>query len=436
MSSVPVTTDRLYHDLKNERLRARKQLTKIERHVDFQNIVGSVFAGQDYNYKLQPNGNFMIIAEAGMSICGKWNGVGWNIYLTVGFGSKIVTDYDVEIEISAAAFADYVPLFNSMIAKLHKLYAAYYESSKANKSSKLLEMMVRETLSQLNISKILIEPTKDKKSLLRLGRPITGNLLLYTTIDFDNYEERCHEFKQALEQIPSQANDNILTSIYYKEKGERWSLSGLEKVQYPVLKPGEEIKMHYNYSALKPNNEYEGDIPDVLTRLGYRFTVSPEGTLQILINRMYLYRHELDTWFSDSNDYRSSIHVNIPDDEFKQLIKYIALASYKRGYFPAPYWDVNSRGGTLFYDCVKPILEACLPNEYYTPAERSFYTHNPWIKLGYDESMKNGFKWNYNDPNWLSILFYVIHNYEFIKNLPQSLERPEYPNVKTIIRQN
>lgn len=436
MSSVPVTRDRLYDDLNTERLRVRKQLKKIKRHVDFQSIVGSVFTDQGYNYELQPTGDFMIIAEAGMSICGKWNGVSWDLYLNVRFGSNNVSDYDIEVEISAASFADYIPLFDSIIAKLRKLYAAYYDSSKANKSSKLLEMMVIDTLSKLNISKVILEPTKEKNSLLRLGRLITGNLLLYTTINFDNYEERCLEFKQALEQIPPQAKDNVLSSIYYKEKGERWTLSGLKKVNRPVLNPGEDLKIHYNRGALNPNDEYEGVIPTELTKLGYRFTVSPEGTLRILIDGTYLLRNGLDTWFAQSDDYRSSAHISMSDDEFKQLINYIALASVRKGYYPGFYWDQNDRRGTYFYNCIEPILEACLPNEYFTPAERSFYRNNPWIKLGYDESMKNGFKWNYLESDWLSVLLYVINNYEFVKDLPQSLVRPEYPNVKTIIRQN
>ncbi len=435
MSSVPVTTERLYHDLNNERLRVRKQLTKIERHVDFQNIVGSVFADQGYNYELRTNGNFMIIAEAGMSICGKWNGVGWNIYLTVGFGSKIVTDYDVEIEISAAAFADYVPLFNSMIAKLHKLYAAYYESSKANKSSELLLYLVKETLSTLQLKNIKLAYSKEKKGLLQLYKHIVGNLYLSTILDFDNYESRCQEFKMATESVSSLANDEILGAILFRAKGERWQLNEGNSVERHVFDPNIIPKICYDNSGMPQFTEkrLDSDISEVLTNLGYSFT----GSYRIkLCKGAYLCRKEMKTWFEHTDINRTSA-MDISDEDFKLLLYCIALAIAKQGNFPYVNWDDSGRHGTKFQAFINSILSACLPSQYYIPAfSGSYWKPDPYIKLGDDARMQTGFKWDFSKQNWLSILFYVIKNYDYVKNLPQSLERPEYPNVKTFIRQN
>lgn len=434
MSANKITYWTLREDLNTERLRAKKQLAKLERNIDFQKVVGEVFDAQGYVYTIDPNGNFIITGEVGMTIIGKWNGICWDLLMNTRHSGEDSGNYKLGLQLSPAAFDDYVPLFDSMLAKLKKLYNKYEASAKAHKSGQLLKLLLPDALKQSELTDIVIIPDSKKKDLLQLGKHITGNLYLTTTIDFSNYKERCNELKLALDNLPSIVEDTNQNTIYYRSKGTRWSESKRQKIEHPILGNGEELKMRYDtdYEPKHVKLDYDPEIVECLKKLGYRYLVSSNDELRILISSgTYLSRLEQKCWFSGSN--RRSLSLEISKEYFLQLLHYIALASIEKGRFWI-YFNTDFGQRTTFYDCIAPILKVCLPGDSFIPVQ-DYYPHNYCIKIICDSDAKNGFKWRTDNKTWLNTLFYVINNYEAIKTLPLTLEKAENPNVKIYIKQ-
>ena len=88
MSEEKVTSETLIKDLSRERTQFQKLLSKVERNIDFQKIVGDVLDAQGYNYELEFNGNFQILSDHGMKIIGKWNGIGWDLFIQTSYSGR------------------------------------------------------------------------------------------------------------------------------------------------------------------------------------------------------------------------------------------------------------------------------------------------------------------------------------------------------------
>lgn len=433
MSAEKITYWTLREDLNTERLRAKKQLAKLDRNIDFQKIVGDVFDSQGYVYTIDSNGNFIIEGEVGMRIIGKWNGICWDLLMNSSHSGENSGNYELGLQLSPAGFGDYAPLFNSMLAKLKKLYNKYEASAKAHKSGRLLRLLLPDVLKQLELTDMVLIPDSKKKGLLQLGKHITGNLYLTTTIDFSNYKERCNELKQALDNLPAIVEDTNQNTIFYRAKGTRWSESKRKEIEHPMLGDGEGLKMRYDtdYAPKHFNSDYDPEIIEYLKKLGYRFLISIKGELRILISSgTYLNRFEKKCWFSGRN--RRSSSLDISKEYFLQLLHCIALASIEEGRYWIYFNDYGQK--TTFYDCITPILKVCLPGESFIPVQ-DYYPYNYCIKIICDSDAKSGFKWRTDNKTWLNTLFYVKNNFEAIKNLPQTLEKSEYPNVKIHIKQ-
>lgn len=374
MSAEKITYRTLREDLNTERLRAKKQLAKLERNIDFQKVVGEVFDAQGYVYTIDPNGNFIITGEVGMTIIGKWNGICWDLLMNTSHSGEGSGNYKLGLQLSPAGFGDYVPLFDSMLAKLKKLYNKYEVSAKAHKSGQLLKLLLPDAIKQSKLTDIVIIPDSKKKGLLQLGKHITGNLYLTTTIDFSNYNERCSELKQALDNLPAIVKDTNQNTIFYRAKGTRWSESKQTKIEHPMLGDGEELKMRYDtdYKPKHFKTDYDPEIIEDLKKHGYRFLISSKGELRILISAgTYLNRVEQKCWFSGSD--RRSSSLDISKEYFLQLLHYIALASIEKGRYRIYFHDYGKK--TTFYDCVSPILKVCLSGESFIPVQ-DYYPYN------------------------------------------------------------
>ena len=98
MSAEKVTSETLVKDLTREKTQFHKLLSKVERNIDFQKIVGDVLDGQGYNYELEFNGNFQILSDHRMKIIGKWNGIGWDLCIQTSYGGRSSGDFDMKIQ--------------------------------------------------------------------------------------------------------------------------------------------------------------------------------------------------------------------------------------------------------------------------------------------------------------------------------------------------
>ncbi len=172
--------------------------------------------------------------------------------------------------------------------------------------------------------------------------------------------------------------------------------------------------------------EYDPNIIACLDKLGFKYSVTPKSKkLKIsLSDKISLFRKGFNSWFkNESYIYSPTKAVELSTSEFISLLRIIAKTSMVEGKYPYVHIGREEE----FIAGLKPILKYCIPGNCYA-------LDYPWINIYFDKNAKDGFRWSRNRANWLSIFFYVIQNYEFIKGILHSLEQMEFPNVKIIIK--
>lgn len=433
MSSVAVDLKRIENDLHSLMSIAGNEVSTLRRHIDFQEIVGSVLDKQRYTYTLKSGGDFSILAAPGMSICGKWDGLSWSVSVNISYGNLSANtsykdskyNYYKTVKLCPASFHEYVPIFDSLIETLRKYYAEYEATTKSNKSSQLLKQLVRPVLRKLNITEAILEPNDNDDGLLQFKRKICSNFYLSTTLDYDNYESRCEDMRMAMKNLPSVINDDFLKYIHFEKN---WYKFNFESVKRPQPNSGDEIRMCYKTQYKKPDSQprCDADIVACLDKLGFMYYETPKtNILKIRINEgVQLCRKDTMSWFSRySNEQTKEIELSAPN--FIRLLHYIASASVNEGEYP--YFYINYHQKDDFFVGLQPLLKYCLPSDYYG-------LEYPWINIYFDENGKEGFKFSRNRSNWFEVLVYVIENYGLIKNLPHILTETNSPNVKLIIK--
>lgn len=439
MSAVAIDGNRIEQDLKKIMSSSVKKTDDLKRNIDFKGIAGDFFKEKNYSYTLNENGDFTIIASPGMSIIGKWEKVIWSVKVNISF-DNINKDSDASISMSPASFHEYEPVFDYMLSFLKELYNTYTETTKANRSSKLLGQIVSQHLRKIKLSEASLTPHDGENGLIKLTRRIAGNLYLSTILDFENYESRCQELMKALTILPPLANEPFIKFIFYKKKTDTdWiGYHGL-KIAEPFV-TDEKLKMKYineieskRSSLMKSGSkgEIDQEIIDFLTELNFIYAIN-DNNLQIVYSRHWssilcLSYQDSKIWLSENNKILSK-EYEITIEELKELLKSIALASMKDGYFKNEVCiDFNYPRNNYLYEILGDIYKYRFPAIYY-----NFLI--PWIEVFNDKEGITGFRWSGNRSNWWSISLKVFDNYETIRDIPYLWSKEAYPNISVIIK--
>ena len=414
MGDIVLTTEYIESDVEKLLKSAESEFIKIKTQIEFKHIIEAALAKSGYSFSVDDNGNFRIAAAPGMYVGGIWDSGRWAMNLSVSYGN-IHVDKTTSKYMYPATFAKYLPVLDSVISSLKEKYAEYEAKTKAKKSSELLQSLVRRELRQLHITDTQLEPSDMGNGLLKLQKRIAPKKYLTTTLDFDNYKERCLELKSSLEQLSSTAQNDIPKSITYINEQHGEAIDVIPRKS----QPGEEIKMFYTYAPQVKIGNYNPELCDpeivkALSDLGFVFVIR-SNEFHIRINRyMSLYRNGTQTWFADTRakDIKQvSDKQDIPKDIFISLIAYMARASMAlHGYDEEPVWNWNE-SFEHFVTYLRPIFKTCLPSGCFVIED--YYV---WIKVFFLKSSKIGVKWSRNRSSWLEDLFYVIENFDYLKN--------------------
>lgn len=465
MGAVEITYEDIKKDLEKLGFKAKEMLMELDnREIDFQKIVGDIFSQKGYSFTLNQAGDFNILVADGIKIIGEWTGKIWKVYLEVNHGdlkvsTKPYSMYDYVMKISPAAFEAYIPLFDYLISSLEKLSIKYQNNAKAHKSSELLTMLVTPLIEELKLTG-KIEPTNKKGGLLRLQRPLSGNLALTSLLDFDNYENKCHEMKKAEKLIPPIAETEFIKSIYYRSS--RWKVSTdrfIEVKPNPYLNDND-IKMAYDESKCTSHGnlfnhkdeeiDYDKDIIDCLNKYCFKYFIDDRNNLAILMNsenwiviknnKLYIVHHyTFRNYVFDEISYyharNANPELNISKESLLILLKYIASASManktsevkpgKYGFYD-PNWDVRKGAFPLLFAL---LIEFCLPKGYFYLTEGA----NGDTRVFLDKEGKRGFLWKSDDENWIEIFLNVVKEFDNIFELPHCWDNIKLKGVKVTI---
>ena len=465
MGAVAITSQDVRKDLETLCFKAKEMIKKLDdREIDFQKIIGDIFSQKGYSYTLKKDGDFNILVADGIKISGIWTGKIWKVYLEVNHGDIEVTTNlfymeNLAMNISPAAFEEYIPVFDYLISSLEKLSIKYQKNTKDNKSSQLLSMLVTQLIEELKLT-AEIEPTNKKGGLLKLQRQLSGNLALTSLLDFDNYENRCQEMQKAEKLIPPIAETEFIKSIYYRSP--RWKVSPEDFIEVkpnPYLND-DNIKMVYNKSAYEGHGElfnhegkifdYDKDIIECLNKYGFKYFIDSRDNLAILMNskfwivvknnKIYTIRHysQRDYVYDDVEYYHArngNPRLNITKESLFTLLKYIASASmanknsemdYKKYVGDELYWYSKKGAFPIIFN---QLLEFCLPKGYFYFTEGS----NGDTRVFLDKEGERGLLWKSEDENWIEIFLYVVREFDKIFELPHCWDNMKLNGVKLTI---
>ncbi len=413
MGDIVLTIEHVEADLKQLIKTANAELSKITCNTYAINRLDEALSSGNYNYTKDNNCNFRIAAGQAAYIIGEWDNGRWilNIQLTYG---------DIKIEKSSnkyiypATIHKNLKLFDTLISALKRKIEEYDAKAKAKKGSELLQSLVKQTLRKLHIPETKLEPSDMGKGLLRLQKRIAPKIFLTTTLDFDNYEERCMELKKCLDQAAIVIKNAVPKSIeFIKEshskaihvKPSQWSLHDAIRMRYSMAP---EVKIgKYNPDICDP------EIVEFLSQLGYVFVIK-SNEFHIRLNRwLSIYRSGNQTWIVDTqskNIMPLTDKQEISKENFITLMRYIAVASMTLGeYKQAPIIHYDGKLEP-FVSYLKPVLKTCLPDGCFIIEE--YYV---WIKVFFSKDDNRGVKWSRNRSTWLEDMFYVIKNFYILK---------------------
>ncbi|MCH5225217.1 MAG: hypothetical protein J1D77_04420 [Muribaculaceae bacterium] len=358
------------------------------------------------------------------------------------------------MEISPAGFEHYLPLFDYLIESLKKLSEKYNKSTKANKSSQLLNALVSNLEEELKFS-AKVEPNSRSGGLLKMTRQLTGNLAITTTLDFENYEKRCKEMAEAEKLIPSIVENEYMKPIFYKTS--RWKVNSDDLIEVkPSLAINEEnIKMVYEnvdpsiQKKLESIDEesYDTEVINSLKKYGFMYYVRQQ-TLVILLNSKFwllieknkLYHfefyksdgyYELQKGVAYYHVHNSNLPQKIDKELLLKLLKYLSIASmskngsegdYKKFVGYEPWWFLRKGALPILFN---KLLEYCLPEGYFYINQNSLDT-----RVFTDKEAKEGFLWKSDTPDWIGILINVIEHYGDIISLPNIWNDAHLKDIK------
>lgn len=416
MGNIILTEEKVQGDVKKLVDDACAKVRSLRGFVDLKAIVENAFASREYNYTVESNGNFRLVAAPGMYICATWRDARWKLSLELNYQDIRVEKF-MKLYLSPVSLRNYIPVFDETIDSLQNLYSDYEEKTKARRSSELLRTLVTRALRAAKVSEVKIEPGNVKGGLLKLTRRVEKKMYLTTTVDFDNYEDRCLELSRTLENVSASNLFQLPKSMEFFNSSDNSSGSVI-KVTPSGYSVDDDVKMYYTNAPTVKIGKYHpqlcnSELINALSDLGFVFVIRKNEFHIRLNNSISIYRKGIETWLVDTRYYSIkpiTKKMDISKETFLTLIRYIAIASaVQKGYKATP---ISCRNNEFepFDTFLQPVFETCLPGGCFLLSK-----YHVWIKVFFSDDKKWGVKWSRNRADWLETLFYVIQNFEKLK---------------------
>lgn len=416
MGNIILTEEKVKRDVTKLVDDACAKSRELKGLVDFKAAVENAFTSRDYNYTVESNGDFRLVASPGMYISATWNEARWELSLELSYEEIRVKKF-MDLYVSPTSLRKYIPVFDAAINSLQNLYNDYEEKTKARRSSELLRTLVTRALRKYKVSDVKIEPGNVKGGLLKLTRRVEKKMYLTTMVDFDNYEERCLELSRTLENISACNMFKLPKSMEFFSNSDN-SDESVIKVTSSGFHIDNKVKMYYINAPTVEIGKYDPQLCDselinALTELGFVFVIRKNEFHIRLNGSISIYRKGTETWLVSTTSRKImpiTKKMDISKETFLTLLRYIAIAStVQKGYKAAPvscYHDEFEPFDTF----LQPIFKICLPGGSFLLSK-----YHVWIKVFFSEDKKWGVKWSRNCTDWLETLFYVIQNFEKLK---------------------
>lgn len=268
--------------------------------------------------------------------------------------------------LSPEAFEHNMPWLKSVITKLMSLSQTYIGMVRNEKAALTINSLVQIELGD-DIESVSVVPSTNSNSCFLLTTEILSGVRLLAPFDISNYQEKCAQFKEAVKYLPQCFRETVWQNIGFEylhpelninEKGDGgqgiWNDVN-PMMCYPTVISGISDDL---FDDISPD---DSKLFNILRRMGFKFYYDKNQFEITLDDNTKLCRKNRESLFVHNNIKSQTLNLTI--QEFTLVLKMIAMASARKGYYLKYLEGLNKMVLNDFVDGLYPFIHEFLPDK-------------------------------------------------------------------------